>query len=136
MFPPETKVLVIDDMSTMRKFVCKALKTLGLTNLTEADDGATAWPMLQKASQENVPFQLVVSDWNMPKMKGLDLLKNIRADAKLAPTPFLMVTAEAEMKQVMEALKAGVDNYVVKPFTVETLTEKLTQIYVKKNKKK
>ncbi len=136
MFPPNTKVIVIDDMATMRKIIRKTLGDLGLKDVQEADDGATAWPMIQEAMTHGLPYQLIVSDWNMPKMKGLDLLKKVRQDEALKETPFLLVTAEAEMAQVVEAVKAGVDNYVVKPFTPKSFEEKLTAVFKKKGQKK
>ncbi len=131
MFPPKTKVLVIDDMSTIRRVIVKTIAELGLTNVTEADDGATALPLLKDALNAGMPFDLIISDWNMPKMKGLELLKVIRQDPFLANTPFLMVTAEAEMKQVMEAVQAGVDNYIVKPFTKKMIEDKLLIVHKK-----
>lgn len=123
------KTIVIDDMMTMRKIIIKMLKQLGFTNLTEADDGATAWPLIEQAADAGEPFQFIVSDWNMPKMSGLDLLQKIRSDEKLKHTPFLMVTAESEQSQVIQVVKAGVSNFVVKPFKPDTLKEKITKIF-------
>jgi len=130
MFDPSTKVLVVDDMMTMRKLVGKICKEIGFTDITEAGDGIQAWEKIQKSTP---PIGLVISDWNMPNCSGLDLVKRIRADSRFGGTPFLMVTAEAEQHQVIEALKAGVDNYVVKPFNGPTLTEKLEAVYKKRN---
>lgn len=90
------KVIVIDDMMTMRKIITKMLKNMGFSNIQEADDGATAWPMIEEAHASGEPFQFIVSDWNMPKMSGLDLLIKIRATEGMKATPFLMITAEAE----------------------------------------
>ncbi|MDY6824206.1 MAG: chemotaxis response regulator CheY [Thermodesulfobacteriota bacterium] len=118
------KILVVDDFSTMRRIVKNILKQLGFTNITEADDGTTAWEELQKNK-----FDLIISDWNMPKMTGLDLLKKVREDDQLKDIPFLMVTAEAQKQNVVEAVKAGVTNYIVKPFTAEGVTEKLEKIF-------
>lgn len=118
------KILVVDDFSTMRRIVKNLLADLGYTNTTEADDGKTAWPMLQA---ENYDF--VVTDWNMPGMTGIELLKLIRADARLAQLPVLMVTAEAQRDQIVEAAKAGVNGYIIKPFTAATLKEKLDKIF-------
>ena len=131
MFAPNTKFLVIDDFATMRKIIKKVLNELGYTNITEADDGATAWPMIQEAHSKGEPFQFIISDWNMPQMQGISLLKNCRADARFKELPFMLVTAESEQKQILEAAKAGVSNYVVKPFNSVTLKQKLEQVYAK-----
>ena len=126
MFPLDTKILVIDDFSTMRKIIKKTLGELGYSRIEEADDGATAWPLIEAAHQSGQPFGFIISDWNMPGMTGLDLLKNVRAGQDdLKKTPFLMVTAEAEQSNVVVAVKAGVSNYIIKPFSPETLKEKI-----------
>jgi two-component system chemotaxis response regulator CheY len=117
------KYLVVDDFSTMRRIVKNLLQELGYQNIQEADDGKTAWPMLQAGN-----FDFVITDWNMPLMPGLDLLKAIRADARLKSLPVLMVTAEAKREQIVEAVQAGVSGYVVKPFTAEILKQKLDKI--------
>jgi two-component system, chemotaxis family, chemotaxis protein CheY len=119
----ELKFLVVDDFSTMRRIVKNLLHDLGYPNVTEADDGKTALPMLQAGS-----FDFLISDWNMPGMSGLDLIKAVRSDAKLAKMPVLMLTAEAKREQIIEAAQAGVNGYVIKPFTAETLKEKLDKI--------
>lgn len=118
------KILVVDDMSTMRRIVKNILKQLGFNNLEEAENGQEA---LTKLKAETYGF--VVSDWNMPVMMGIDLLRAIRADEKLKTIPVLMVTAEAQKENLMEAVKAGVSNYVVKPFTAETMQEKINKIF-------
>jgi len=118
------KILTVDDFSTMRRIIRNMLRQLGYTNIIEAEDGAEALSLLQR---EKVDF--VISDWNMPNMSGLDLLKAIRADEHLKPLPVLLVTAEALKENVVEALKAGVNNYVVKPFTAETLKGKIDAIF-------
>ena len=118
------KILTVDDFSTMRHIIRNMLRQLGYTNIVEAEDGTEALSLLQR---EKVDF--VISDWNMPHMSGLDLLKAIRADETLKPIPVLLVTAEALKEYVVEAVKAGVDNYVVKPFTAETLKEKIDTIF-------
>ena len=118
------KFLVVDDFSTMRRIVRNLLKELGFTNVDEAEDGAAA---LQKLKGEQ--FDFVVSDWNMPNMTGIELLKAIRADAGLKHLPVLMVTAEAKKENIIEAAKAGASGYVVKPFTAATLDEKLNKIF-------
>lgn len=128
MFPLNTNILIVDDMSTMRKMIRKMLTEIGYTNLTEAADGALGW---QEISTAKVPFGLVISDWNMPNSTGIDLIKRIRADGRFKGLPFLMVTAESDTEQVKEAVLSGVDNYIVKPFTAETLKEKIQTIYKK-----
>ena len=118
------KILIVDDFSTMRRIVKNLLHDLGYTNTHEADDGKTAWPLLLGGG-----FEFVVTDWNMPGMTGIDLLKAIRAEPKLASLPVLMVTAEAQRDQIIEAAKAGVNGYIIKPFTAVTLKEKLDKIF-------
>ena len=118
------KTLVVDDFSTMRRIIKNLLKDLGFSNIQEADDGSTALPMLQQGD-----FDFVVTDWNMPGMQGIDLLRAIRADDKLKHLPVLMVTAEAKKEQIVAAAQAGVNGYVVKPFTAATLKEKLDKIF-------
>ena len=118
------RILIVDDFSTMRRIVKNLLADLGYTNVAEADDGNTALPMLKAGG-----FQFVVTDWNMPGMTGIDLLKNIRAEPALKALPVLMVTAEAQREQILEAAKAGVNGYIIKPFTAQTLKEKLDKIF-------
>jgi len=118
------KVLVVDDFSTMRRIIKNLLRDLGFTNISEADDGSTALPMLKEGD-----FDFVVTDWNMPGMQGIDLLKAIRADGKLSHIPVLMVTAEAKKEQIVMAAQAGVNGYIVKPFTAATLNTKLDKIF-------
>lgn len=118
------RILIVDDFSTMRRIVKNLLTDLGYTNTTEADDGKTAWPMLQAGS-----FDFVVTDWNMPGMTGIELLRSIRGDARIAKTPVLMVTAEAQRDQIIEAAQAGVNGYIIKPFTAQTLKEKIDKIF-------
>ena len=130
MFSPEgaldknMKVLVVDDFSTMRRIVKNLLRDLGFTNIQEADDGSTALPMLQGGD-----FDFVVTDWNMPGMQGIDLLKAIRADENLSHIPVLLITAEAKKEQIVMAAQAGVNGYIVKPFTAATLKTKLDKIF-------
>jgi len=120
------KILVVDDFSTMRRIVRNLLKELGFANVHEAEDGVEA---LNKLRSEN-NFDFVVSDWNMPNMTGIELLKVIRADAALKHLPLLMVTAEAKRENIIEAAQAGASGYVVKPFTAATLDEKLKKIFL------
>jgi two-component system chemotaxis response regulator CheY len=126
MFDPTTRFLVVDDFSTMRRILGTLLKELGFTHIVEAEDGAIALQKLHHGT-----FQFVVTDWNMPNMNGLDLLKSIRADPALQHLPVLMVTAEAKKENIILAAQAGANGYIVKPFTGATLGEKLTKIFNK-----
>ena len=121
------KFLVVDDFSTMRRIVKGLLNELGYSEITEADDGSTALPLLRNGS-----FDFLITDWNMPGMPGLELLKAVRGDAKLAKLPVLMLTAEAKREQIIEAAQAGVSGYVIKPFTAATLKEKIDKILASK----
>lgn len=121
---PSMKILVVDDMSSMRRIIKNTLKQLGYPNVEEAEDGQKALEMVRKES-----FDLVVSDWNMPNMNGLDLLKSIRQDPKLSVLPVLMVTTEAEMDHILEAIRSGVNSYILKPFTPETMKEKIDKVF-------
>ena len=118
------KILIVDDFSTMRRIIKNLLRDLGFSNTQEADDGVTALPMLRSGD-----FDFLVTDWNMPGMTGIDLLKAVRADDKLANLPVLMVTAEAKRDQIIEAAQSGVNGYVVKPFTAQALKEKIDKIF-------
>jgi two-component system chemotaxis response regulator CheY len=124
MADPNTKFLVVDDFSTMRRIIRNLLKELGFNNVDEAEDGVQALNTLRGGN-----FQFVISDWNMPNMTGIDLLRSIRADAALKHIPVLMVTAEAKKENIIQAAQAGASGYVVKPFTAATLDEKLTKIF-------
>ena len=115
--------LVVDDFSTMRRIIKNLLHDLGYANVTEADDGSTALPLLKDGN-----FDFLITDWNMPGMPGLELLKQVRADARLGKMPVLMLTAEAKREQIVEAAQAGVNGYVIKPFTAATLKEKIDKI--------
>lgn len=123
------RFLVVDDFSTMRRIVRNLLKELGFTNVDEAEDGQVA---LHKLKTQH--FDFIVSDWNMPNMTGIELLKAIRADQQLKPLPFLMITAEAKRENIIEAAMAGASGYIVKPFTAATLEEKLNKIFQAINK--
>ena len=118
------RILIVDDFSTMRRIVKNLLNDLGFSNTAEAEDGNAALAALRASK-----FDFVVTDWNMPGMTGIELLKEIRADANLAKMPVLMVTAEAKREQIIEAAQAGVNGYIIKPFTAATLQEKLTKIF-------
>ncbi len=118
------KILIVDDFSTMRRIIKNLLRDLGFTNTDEADDGNTALPMLKSGK-----YDFLVTDWNMPNMSGIDLLKEVRADENLKTLPVLMVTAEAKRDQIVAAAQAGVNGYVVKPFTAAVLKEKIEKIF-------
>ena len=118
------KILIVDDFSTMRRIIKNLLRDLGFANTSEADDGVTALPLLQSNQ-----FDLLVTDWNMPGMTGIELLKEVRNDDRLKHLPVLMVTAEAKREQIIEAAQAGVNGYVVKPFTAAALKEKIDKIF-------
>ena len=120
---PNLNFLVVDDFSTMRRIIKNLLHDLGYANVTEADDGSTALPLLKDGN-----FDFLITDWNMPGMPGLELLKIVRADARLGKMPVLMLTAEAKREQIVEAAQAGVSGYVIKPFTAATLKEKIDKI--------
>jgi two-component system chemotaxis response regulator CheY len=120
------KILVVDDHLTMRRLIKSTLTSIGFENIELADDGATALPMLEEGN-----FDFLVSDWNMPIMQGIDLLKKIRAHEKLKKLPFLMLTAEAKPEQIVAAAKAGVNDYLVKPFNHVTLEKKINKIFSK-----
>jgi len=121
---PNMKILVVDDFSTMRRIIKNLLRELGFTNTQEADDGNTALPMLKDGD-----FELLITDWNMPGMEGIDLLRAVRADPNLAKLPVMMVTPARRNAQVVRAAQAGVNGYIVKPFTAQTLKEKLDKIF-------
>lgn len=121
---PNMKILVVDDMSTMRRIVKNVLKQLGYNNVEEAENGQDALEKLKAGG-----FGFVISDWNMPVMTGIDLLRAIRADSGLKSIPVLMVTAEAQKENIIEAVQAGASNYIVKPFTAEALQDKMAKIF-------
>jgi len=129
MADPNMRFLVVDDFSTMRRIVRNLLKELGFSNVDEAEDGQIALHKLK-----NGQFDFVVSDWNMPNMTGIELLRAMRADPQLKGTPLLMVTAEAKKENIIEAATAGANGYIVKPFTAATLDEKLKKIFVNMSK--
>ncbi|BBL74722.1 response regulator [Methylomagnum ishizawai] len=118
------RILIVDDFSTMRRIIKNLLRELGFNNTVEADDGQSAWPKLLGGG-----IDFLITDWNMPGMNGLDLLRMVRAEPNLMHIPVLMVTAEAKREQIIEAAKAGVNGYVIKPFTAATLQEKIEKIF-------
>jgi two-component system chemotaxis response regulator CheY len=119
-------VLVVDDFATMRRIVKNILNQIGLKNIIEADDGSTALEVLKKDKVD-----LIMSDWNMPKVTGLELLKAVRSDESMQDIPFLMVTAEGQKDSVIQTVQAGVSDYIVKPFTADTVKEKLEKMFKK-----
>ncbi len=121
---PNMKILIVDDFSTMRRIIKNLLRDLGYNNTAEADDGQTALPQLKNGN-----FDFLVTDWNMPGMTGIELLKLVRADENLSKLPVLMVTAEAKREQIVDAAQCGVNGYIIKPFTAATLKEKIDKIF-------
>ena len=118
------KVLIVDDFATMRRILKNIMKQIGFSDITEADNGKNALKVLKSDK-----IDLVLCDWNMPEMAGIDVLNTVRADSDLKDTPFIMVTAEAQKENILEAVKAGVSSYIVKPFTAETVEEKLQKVF-------
>ena len=118
------RVLIVDDFSTMRRIIKNILRQLGFNNILEADDGTSAWDVLNR---DQIDF--VISNWNMPQMTGIELLRKVRASEEFSDLPFLMVTAEAQQENIIEAVQAKVSNYIVKPFTAETLGQKINKIF-------
>lgn len=131
MFDLNLRVLIVNEMTTMRKLVVDACREIGLSNLVEAPNVADAW---QKIVENTPPFQIVISEWEMSQSTGIDLLKRIRRDSKVGKTPFILLTSEAAQSKIVEAARAGVSAYIVKPFTAEVLKEKITAALEKPNK--
>jgi len=129
---PDMKMLVVDDMSTMRKIIKNMLVQIGFKNITEAEDGKKAIEIIESAHKLGAPFEFILSDWNMPEMNGLDFLKILKQSEAHKNIPFLMITAEAEQGNVITAVKCGVDNYIVKPFSPQILREKVEKILTKR----
>jgi len=118
------KVLIVDDFATMRRILKNIMKQIGFSDITEADNGKNALKALKSDK-----IDLVLCDWNMPEMAGIEVLNSVRADSDLKDTPFIMVTAEAQKENILEAVKAGVSSYIVKPFTADTVEEKLQKVF-------
>jgi two-component system, chemotaxis family, chemotaxis protein CheY len=135
MFPANTKILVVDDMPTIRDLVKSQLKALGFKNVLEAADGEQALGVLIQNNNPGNQIELVICDWNMPKMSGLEFLKQVRASQEWAQLPFVLLTSESERDQVTEAILAGVSQYMVKPFAAKAFEEKLKGVWAKHNKK-
>ena len=123
-YDPNMRILIVDDFSTMRRIIKNILRQLDLNNVVEADDGTTAWEVLNK---DHIDF--IISDLNMPQMTGIELLRKVRASEDFGHLPFLMVTAEAQQSNIIEAAQARVSNYIVKPFTAETMKQKIDKIF-------
>jgi len=134
MIPPDTKILVVDDMPTIRDLVKSQLKNMGLKNVSEAADGQQALNMLVQNDAAENGFKMVISDWNMPKMSGIELLKQCRASDQWKNIPFVLLTSESEREQVTDAVLAGVSQYIVKPFPPKQFEEKVNQAWQKHNK--
>ena len=134
MFKPTTKFLIVDDFSTSRKIVKNALIDIGYPNSPEAADGVEAYQMLLDGVKLNQAFEFIISDWNMPNMLGIDLLKKCRAEKIFQSMPFILITVESEPTQILEAGNAGVTDYMVKPFTTEGLKTKIENAFIKTNK--
>jgi two-component system chemotaxis response regulator CheY len=135
MFPPETRILIADDMPTIRELLKSQLKAMGFKSIVEAADGEVALNILITSVSKGAPIELVISDWNMPKLSGLDFLKQVRASNDWKTLPFLLLTSESERDQVTEAILAGVSQYIVKPFAPKIFEEKLKSVWVKHSKK-
>lgn len=131
MFQSDTRVLVVDDSSEMRRSLKMILNKLGMENVEEAENGQIALDLIQARNASGNPFQLVLADWHMPVMEGVDLLKKVRAQPEFKALPFLMITAEAETKNVVIAIQAGASNYMVKPFSPDTVREKIAAVWKK-----
>lgn len=125
MLSTSAKVLVVDDMSTMRKYVKQCLGGLGFSNIVEADDGDSAWAEVVRGLEQGAPVELIITDWNMPRLAGIEFLRMVRADERTCALPVLMVTAEGKQEQILEAIQAGVSAYLVKPFTADGLEDRL-----------
>jgi two-component system chemotaxis response regulator CheY len=128
----DIKTLVVDDMPVLRKLMTRMLRELGLTNVETAEDGQSAWGMIQNSLKNEKPYEFIISDWNMPNMTGLDLLKVVRRTPGMEKVPFLMITAENEKDNVVNAVSAGVSNFIIKPFSPQILKEKIDRIFTTK----
>ena len=131
MFNINTKFLVVDDFSTMRKIIKKVLDEIGYKNVVEAVDGRNALEVIANSFKTGEPIQFIISDWNMPNMQGIELLRACKENPQYKTVPFMLVTAESEQAQIIEAAKAGVSEYVVKPFNAATLKAKIERVYAK-----
>ena len=129
MFTKDTRILIVDDMSMMRKLIKAQLRELGFTDVTEAADGGLALQVIDEQKKLNVPIQLILSDWTMPHISGIELLARVRAHADFKKLPFIMITAEGEAHQVTEAIKLGVSSFIRKPFSPDSLKTKIEAVW-------
>jgi len=123
------RILVIDDQGPMRKIIKSMLNQVGFNNILEAEDGKVAWDQISKGLEVGEPIEFIIADLNMPKVDGLELLKSVRENPTTKPIPFLMVTSESEQSIILNVLKSGVDNFIVKPFSAQTMKEKIIKIF-------
>lgn len=128
MFPKETSILIVDDMSMMRKLIKAQLREMGYINIFESDNGAEAFNLIEKQAATEQPIKLVLSDWNMPVLTGIELLAKLKKDDKYKALPFILITAEGEVHQVTEAIKLGVSSFIRKPFSADSLKEKIIAV--------
>lgn len=135
MFPTDIRILVVDDMKNMRQLVKGQLKSMGYKNIVEGNNGKVAFDVLEEQNKKGEPVGLILSDWNMPEMTGLEFLQKVRSTDLYKDLPFLMITAEGEQRQVIQAIKAGVSNYVTKPFSPQTFKTKFEAVWKKHNSK-
>ena len=131
MIPKDIRILIVDDMLTIRQMVSAELQRLGFSKVREANDGHIAYDLVRTENDKKTPFDLIISDWNMPNLTGIELLKRVRGDASTKATPFILLTSEGEREQVTEAILAGVSQYIVKPFAAKTLLDKLEAAWTK-----
>ena len=126
---PNFKILVVDDMDTMRKIIRNMLKIMDCEEVYEADDGQTAWEMIEQACESGNPFDFIITDWNMPRMNGMTLLKKLKADERFQDLPLLLVTGESEQGKIVSAVKEGVSNFIIKPFDIDIFQTKIDSIF-------
>lgn len=131
MFAPNTKILIVDDMMMMRSVIQRSLNELGFSDITQAENGESAWEKILFSLNANTPFQLIICDIIMPGISGIELLVKVRGNPNLKHTPFVMLTAEGEKAQILKAIQAGVNSYIVKPFTTDILKERLQTVHAK-----
>ena len=135
MFPKDTRILIVDDMKTIRALLRASLQTLGFKDIVDFTEGQSAWASLEVDAQSNRPIELIISDWMMPKMSGMELLQKVRGHVTMKGVPFIILSAESEINQIKEAIAAGVSNYITKPFTTNTIQAKLEAVYAKTAKR-
>lgn len=131
MYPADTKIMIVDDMTGLRQLLKGQLKLLGFSQFVESENGEQAYTLLRTEFGTSKPVGLLISDWNMPRVSGMEFLQRVRADKRFENLPFLMVTAEGELKQVVAAIQAGVSEYMVKPFSPDTLKRKMISVWNK-----